>query len=317
MRAVAVVALAATFTGCAADTEADEDTLQSESAIRKKDVDAALKRVALGRLFQHEEWVVKAAGDDPAKRTKYACRAFARVDPTYVSGLARLDGDEKIRPEVVDTYKAVRDCVRRETKRRVKVDVVLNARHYGSADAIRTRLREVKDAFDPDVVFFDFFADPWNEREWEKNRGALTAGIEWIHSHGMLVAGNVQLSGKDGRTPPGADFVAIKYGNNGFEGVENQLDKISKKVPVLMHIQNDPQIAGSAGLKWMNGTSRDRRELLDDHTRRAKKLGYEYMYPVFFPLEQVKRENQPTVTLAYDASQDGLLGRMASSIRED
>ena len=309
--------IALVFAGCAADNGDGEEVASETSAIRKKDVEESLRRVALGRLFQHEEWVVKAAGEDADKRVTYACKAFARLEPTYVSGLVRLDGDEKIRPEIVDAYKGVRDCVRRETKRKVKVDIVLNARHYGSADAIRTRLKEVKDAFDPDVVFFDFFADPWNEREWEKNRGAMTAGIEWIHNHGMLAAGNVQLSDKDGRTPPGADFVAVKFGNNGFEGVSNQLEKIRDRVPVLMHIQNDPQIDGSAGLKWMSGTPGERRDLLDDHTARATKRGYEYMYPVFFPLKQVKRDDKPTVTIAYDAWEDGLLGRMESSIRKD
>lgn len=311
-----VFALVAGSVGCASDLDDAEAAAESESALRKKDVGATLKRVALGRLFQHEEWVVKAAGEDPAKRIDYACRAFARLEPTYVSGLVRLDADEKIRPEVVAAYRGVRECVRRETKRSVRFDVVLNARHYGSADLVRTRLREVKEAFDPDVVFFDFFADPWNEREWEKNRGAMTAAIDWIQGHGMLAAGNVQLSDKDGRVPPSADFVAIKYGNNGFEGVKNQVDKI-RGVPVLMHIQNDPQIDGSAGLAWLNGTPRERRALLDEHTSRAKQIGYEYMYPVFFPLKQVKREGKPTDTIAYDASQDGLLGRMETSIQKD
>jgi len=142
----------------------------------------------------------------------------------------------------------------------------------------------------------------------------MAAGIAWIQRHGMLGAGNVQLSDKDARLPPDSDFVAIKFGNNGFEAVDRQLDKIPDRVPVLMHIQNDPQIPDSAGLKWISATARERREMLDDHTARAKKLGYEYMYPVFFPLKQVKKDNEPTKTIAYDAWEDGLLGRMEASI---
>lgn len=302
--------------GCAADN-AEEATMSDASELQKKEIQHSLKSVALGRLFQHDEWVIRAAGDDREKRIDYACKAFAKLDPTYVSGLVRVDADEKILPEVVATYRGVRDCVRRATKGKVMFDIVLNARHYGSADVLRDRLREVKEAFDPDVVFFDFFADPWNVREWDKNRGAMAAGIDWIHEHGMLAAGNVQLSDKDSTVPPKSDFVAVKFGNQGFDAVKKQLDKIRDAMPVLMHIQNDPQIPDSAGLKFLADTPAQRRDIVDDHARRADGMGYSYMFPIFFPLKQVKKEGKPTETFSYDAVDDGLLPRMATLAKKD
>jgi hypothetical protein len=294
------------------------------AALTAGELPATFRRVALARVFQKDKWTLPHADTYPAgaytPRISYACDVIARLAPTHVSGLLRLD-EAAISEEQRTTFKCIRKCVRERVGPNVRFDVVLNALHYTDpalytqeegATALKARLETIQAELAPDLYFFDFFNVPYDsdkkdcqsqeDVDCEKvyNAGALQAGIKWIHDHGQLVGGNVW--GLD--LPPGSDFAALDNFDRsdmveGLEYIQKQIDAFGDKVPVMMHIENNPQKVGSKGLDWLFGTHEYRLGVLDKHATKQA-IGYCYMFPVFFPL-RIEGEQR----LAYDAATDG------------
>lgn len=302
--------------GCTAETSDGGDYRDTESVspLERKDLPKTFERVTLARMFQHDIWTLPAAETyKPGiyttrfdRHVHYVCDALASLDPTYVSGLLRLDQDEELTHEEVETYRAVRRCIREKvTKHPVRFDVVLNAKQYADpdiystggkgSDALRARLKGLEDELAPDLYFFDFYTIPFADDSKDWHKGAILDGIEWIHAHHALVGGNVW-----GRSvPPGTDFAALDD-SSGIDRLADQVNALRGEVPLLMHIQNDPQAPGSQGLKWLDYSHGYRTDVLEREAGNESKFGYSYMFPVFFPLRIVGKDR-----VAYDAVQDG------------
>jgi hypothetical protein len=74
-----------------------------------------------------------------------------------------------------------------------------------------------------------------------------------------------------------------------------------------MHIRNDPHIPDSEGLHWIHRGRNYRNDVLARHVE-GERLGYRYMFPVFFPLDEERR--------SYDVIQDGnMIERMDGLMR--
>lgn len=276
------------------------------------DADQAFRRVVLARIYQHDRWVLPAADGyraaelpDPLdQRVAYVCDKLAELEPTYVSGLLRYDALEPVTAdsEQVRVYHGVRGCLEaRLPGRPIKFDVVLNAIHYSkpqamegkpryatrrqAARALKDRLREIDAILQPDIVFFDFFSVPFHHSNWFPD--ALVEGIRWVHEeaeHLRFVGGNVWGM----NAPPGSDFVALDNFDRkhliGFEYVKRQAAALGAERPVLMHIENNPTKREGKGTRWTSLGRSYRREVLAEHATSQNKVGYWYMYPVFFPL---------------------------------
>ncbi len=315
--ALCLASLATIASACAA-LPPDDGTDVAVDAIR--DVRQTMSRVVIGRMYQHGEWTIPAADDyrprefsnRDDRRVAYVCDALAPLEPTYVSGLVRIDSEETPSDAMITMFRRVKRCIRERVRSHpVHFDIVLNAVHYSDphlvrsanagADLLRQRLRTATDAFHPDAYFFDFFTVPFNNDEHPWYPDAIRDGMAWIHHNNMRVGGNVM-----GRhLPPGTDF-AVLTSRNGLEEVRDIAQSLADEhVPMLMHIRNDPQIDGTEGLRWMHDDIDYRRGLLESHAEHQNDIHYSYMYPVFFPLDEHWH--------SYDAVADGnMLDRIGS-----
>jgi hypothetical protein len=314
----AVVVGALVLGACDVGLFEDDD---GAAELRPRQLRDSLRRVVLARLYQHDQWTLTAVPDGDVA---YACDVIARLRPTYVSGLLRFDAGEPLLQKHVDVYNGVRACVRERVRNHpVRFDVVLNALHYTDpaihadrADAeaaLVSRLAEL-DVLAPDIWFFDFFSVPFNDENTDHHRSAIREGIAWAHANQQLVGGNVWGL----EPPPGADFAALDNfdrpgGVDGLEYVARQTGAMADELPLVMHIENNPQKPQSKGLLWIHGSREYRKQVLDKHASLQNATDYFYMYPVFFPLQIAGANNE--LRLAYDARQDGnMLDTMAEHL---
>lgn len=317
MRPQPFVALALVgLTACELGTVDPEDDLTTISA--QSDL---MKRVVLGRLYQKKDWTLPHAGATPAERVTYVCNVLTKLRPTYVSGLIRLDDDAPLTPDQIEVFRGVQGCLPN-----ARFDVVLNAEHYSdprrhasgreAEAALRARGEEIKNTLRADIVFFDFFSSPYNDDHDGWYRDALTDGTRYLRKTlGLKVGGNVW--GLD--IPPGSDFVALdnfdRQHHDGYAFNKMQIDAFDGRVPVLLHVENNPQKPGSKGLMYMNGDADYRRGVIAKFAGDQRSERFSYMFPVFFPLECCaggqcgpdKCDDMPSDRLAYDASRDGNL----------
>jgi hypothetical protein len=300
------------ITGCVVgDGEPDDEvgTLDAQSPL--------LHRVVLGRVFQKKDWTLKNAGATPTERINYVCNVLQKLDPTYVSGLIRLDDDAPLQPDQITIFNGIRQCLPN-----AKFDVVLNAEHYTdpklhdtgkhALDALQARADEIKNTLHADIVFFDFFSSPYNEDHAGWYRDALTDGTHYIHQIGLRVAGNVW--GLD--LPPNTDIVALdnfdRANTDGYAFDKEQIKRFKGKAQIMLHVENNPQKPGSKGLQWMNSSTDYRRGVLDKYGGDQRKQGFSYMFPVFFPLKCCAGgscgpdtcNDSGSERVSYDASQD-------------
>jgi hypothetical protein len=288
-----------------------------------------MKRVVIGRLYQKADFTLTNVGASAGERITYACNVLKQLRPTYVSGLVRIDDDNPIPAEVVTVFNGIRACLPG-----AKFDVVLNAEHYTdpkrhpngqvARDALKRRADEVKNVMHADIVFFDFFNSPYNAGHENWYRDALTDGVRYIRKTlGMRVGGNVW--GLD--LPPGSDFVALdnfdRGAVDGYAYNKKQIDKFRGRVPILLHIENNPQKRDSKGLDWINNGTEYRKNIIARMSGDQAKEHFSYMFPVFFPLQCCtaagcgpdKCDDNPSARLAYDASRDGnMLQKMAEGL---
>ena len=295
------------------------------------------RRVVLGRVYQKADWTLPHAGATAAERVAYACSVIVPLRPSYVSGLVRLDDDSLLTADQIAVFTGIRQCVKAANPR-AKLDVVLNAEHYtddarhesglAALAALKQRAAEVQQVLGAEIIFFDFFSSPYNDSPahagWYED--ALTRGTEYIRDTlGMRVGGNVWGL----EVPPNADFVALDNFDRqdpfveGFVFNQRQLDAFGDRVPVLIHIENNPQKPDSKGLRWIEATRERRKETLDKFASQQRELGYSYMFPVFFPLQccvgttcgPAQCEVQPSDRRAYDAALDGnMLAKIAEGL---
>ncbi len=314
LRRTTLALLVAAALACSASSD-DGQTAVDDAPLGRAGLDEAFRRVVIGRIFQHDDWLVKAADgyrvntypNLRARRIAYVCDTYAPLDPTYVSGLIRLDADEDLGPEQIAIYRGIRRCLRARANHPIRFDVVLNALHYADpdayptggkgADALRGRLKNLTEDLAPDLFFFDFYTVPFHDakgKDW--NKGAIVAGIDWIHFHGRLVGGNVWGES----VPDGTDFAAVDD-SGGLDRTRAQAAALHG-VPLLFHIQNDPQSPKSAGLAFLEGTPGERENIVRRESELQRDIHASYMYPVFFPLRFV--DGKGNRMEAYDARED-------------
>jgi hypothetical protein len=310
-----LVATAILSTGCVADAGGEAEPESTDSAeqgvapLRRGDLPVTFRRVVLGRVLQHEDWTLPKTdtnGDgkaDLVRDTAYVCDVYAKLAPTYVSGLVRIDGDEPLTATQIDAYRAIRSCLRDKVGKTVRFDFVLNAEHYDTPKAVEQRLAEVHAALDPDVYFFDFY-----QAAYRVKPNVVAAAVAWVHAHDRVVGGNVWGH----EAPPGSDFVAV----DDASGLTDTADQIRKlradhpSLPILMHLENNPGHEHNLGEAWMfDWDTAQRESALRKRVGVAHDAGARTMMPVFFPLSAQRKGDYAAFhgpgMIAYDAAQDG------------
>jgi hypothetical protein len=269
--------------GCSGPVE-EEDT--SEAEIRRFD------RVAHARVYQQHHWTL------PNRDADYVGEHLAKLRPTYVTGLVRLETPSRDPADYADqaaAYDRIRTIVRRESPN-ARFDIVLNMlpKQYGSPQEIRRSMTFLDDLFQPDGWFFDFLDNGKEE--------VIAAAVQYAKSHDQFIAGN--LNGGGGRVPRGINFVAITDGTDIGEHVANLRRSFSG--PVLVHIENNPQHnnGDNAGAVFLEGGAQHRKEHIERLAQRAKRSPrYTLMYPVFYPLYPHEERGFQS----YDAVRDEVL----------
>jgi hypothetical protein len=321
-----LAALAILLAGCVVGDE--DDTLLIEG---KRGTGNLFERVVLGRLYQDGRWMVPAAdmykateiADVNARRVAYACDTIAPLKPTYVSGLVRLAWNSTITPEIKFVFNGVKACIRQRVGHTVRFDVALNAKHYTEPSSkaekpedgvksveegiarLKERLRTGNAELDPEVWFFDFYSQPFNDKSTPWHTGALRDGINRIRASGRFVGGNIWGQ----QAPDGSDFITVPL-NGGLDANLDKLDHLQSRLPTLMHIRNDPHICDSEGLDWFKYTPDRRADMFANHASKQSDLNVGYMYPVFFPLSGTPKCAPDVPQHAYDVKADNQLNRM-------
>ena len=273
----------------------EEDPLADLEEFRAELGEEGRSRVVIARMYQGFEWTLEAAGKSDEDRIKYVCDALGPLYPTYVSGLVRLGHDEieklqqddhkKKRDEMVAVFEGVKKCLRENAdkgkRRRPRFDVVLNALHYTAESKGVTNkfkgdkwlmddVKYLDDLLAPNGYFFDFFSDPFvttkpkkGEEADKYHAEALAEAIPKIQNRGRFVGGNMLKT----FIPKGADFIA--FTDRGlFDQVKHVMEEFDgKKIPVLMHVRNDPHCVGSEGRRYVQRKPEFRLERLHQHVR--------------------------------------------------
>jgi hypothetical protein len=304
--------------GCIADS-GDESEDVSDTSAALSQTKLLFRRTVLARVYQHDQWTLPQADDYKPdvypkvldRRVHYVCDTLAPLRPTAVAGLIRLDGDEPLSDEQKYVFRGIRKCIRAKVSNAVAFEFVLNALHYtdpkefpskgAAVKAMKERIASVDAALAPDLWFFDFFAVPYNDNHDDWYREALDEGMAMIHARHHLVGGNVWGA----KVPPGTDYAALddhdRPDAKGIEFVLDEAKELRKRYPKLalvMHLENNPQHPDTNGVRWIDGTTEYRKNILAKHVS-GQSAGYRYMFPVFFPLRI-----QGQKRIAYDARQD-------------
>ena len=299
--------VAALASGCGAPAEEGEVPLARMDGVGSD----AFRRVVIARAYQGGVSTLPDVGPhddgtaDIVRDAGYVCAVLAAFEPTYVSGLIRLGGKhrndkgvieprDEVTTDEIAFFDGVRDCMKNEHGLgKTKFDVVLNATHYETAVEVVNHLQQVADKLHPDAIYFDFFQNGYFDHPQ-----AIGKAIAWIKDNHMFVGGTIWGH----RVPPGADYVALddfddvdpKGGTHvGWDRMTQEAEEIHEDhphLPLLFHIENNPTgKEGNHGEQWIAWQPGQRINLLEKHASQQAKVGYQYMYPVFFPLSR-KRE---------------------------
>lgn len=285
------------------------DCKKADSPVKK-----ALRRIAHGRIFQHDKWTL---GENQSVRG--VAEALADLKPSYVTGLLRFDRDEEPLEAHIEAFNRIRKKVR-ETSPEAKFDLVLNALHYRSVDEVVKRMRYLNSKFAPDIWYFDFFQTAYAKG---KGKGAdalpatpevVMAAIKWAHDHGQLIGGNTFGH----QMPPNSDFAGVNDNDDFSLNLEAIAQLRASGFQVVMHLNNNPQNGSpdsplfdnppeheeeivneeaSASCQFMYGKTGQRKSYVKQLAKGQEEGDYHLMFPVFFPM--------CPIGTAYDSTTDG------------
>ncbi|HEY8002062.1 MAG TPA: hypothetical protein VID76_09005 [Solirubrobacterales bacterium] len=204
-------------------------------------------------------------------------RSLAGLRPTWVSGLIRYaKGQHPVHAEV----RAWREITRivRAANPQAGFDVTLNAKQYRDGDEIQRMMQRIRSELDNDGWFFDFFSTAYRKRP-----RMIRAAIASAHAHGEWIGGNVFGLPKKRPLPLRADFLAVQD----FHHLTLNLPairRVAARVPVVYHLNNDPDNPRSGGCRFTEDFNTDaRRKFIRHRAKQQARNGFRVSYPVLFP----------------------------------
>jgi hypothetical protein len=231
-------------------------------------------RVVLARAYQQHNWTL------PGVTVTQVANTLASLGPTYVSGLIRLDGQLHLTTKMIQNYNLIRNAVLSKSPN-AKFDFTLNPVEYNNSQQLITKMAGINALIHVDIWFFDFYDQAYNT-----NSTMVTAAIQYAHSHGQLIGGNVGQARSESPFPPGSDFVAAPDSN--FSVPLHTLKVVrqqSATIPILVHINNNPQQGPTTeSCVYINGyTYQQRVKYETGMAKNQTTYGFTFMYNVFFP----------------------------------
>jgi hypothetical protein len=230
-------------------------------------------RIAQARVYQNHRMTLtnqtpESIGD-----------ALAKLEPTWVTGVIRLEKKKTPPEEAVSGYRTIRETVQKEAPD-AQFDVELNALDYGTPEEVESKMAELRETFDPDGWFFDFFTPAYAKRP-----EVVDAAIADAHEHGEWVGGNafgwVRNPTKLG-IPDDADYIAVSDSN--FRLDRSAVRKLAKRLPVVFHLANSPGNIRKEGCVYIKRYSTKKRvAYLKRRASEQSGSKFHFAYPVFFP----------------------------------
>jgi hypothetical protein len=230
-------------------------------------------------------------------------RSLASLHPTWVTGLLRYARDQYPTHDEIRVWKRIRKRVHRSSPT-AQFDVVLNAEQYRTPAAVTRTMRRLSAKLGNEGWFFDFLSSAAR-----RHPKMIKAAIAWAHTRGQWIGGNVFGLARATAFPVNADFLSVQ--DDGFHLNLPAVLKISKRVPVLYHLNNDPDDKSSGGCRFIEkyNTSR-RRQLIRRRASSQIRYGFRMSYPALFPECLHPRAGGPGTFLAsYNAFRDPPMAR--------
>jgi hypothetical protein len=128
-------------------------------------------------VYRDGVWLVDSVHQDAM------IERLAALQPTLVSALFAFAPDERPTVRHRDLFVRVREAVRARVPE-ARFDLALDAMAYSSGPQVVDHMRELTDAFEPDLWFFE----RWDEADRE-NYAVVVSAIGQAHANGQAIGG--------------------------------------------------------------------------------------------------------------------------------
>lgn len=230
-------------------------------------------------------------------------RSLASLHPSWVSGLIRYARGQHPKPSEVRAWREITRIVR-SVNPSAQFDVTLNAEQYRNGKELRRMMHRVRKKLNNDGWFFDFYSTAFEVRP-----RMIRAAIESAHEHGEWIGGNVFGLAKKRPLPVNSDFLAVQ--DFGFKLNLPAVRRLSARVPVMYHLNNNPRYPNSGGCQFMQRfTTARRRALIRRRARQQLRYGFRVSYPALFPVcKRKRRRGEGDFLYSYNAFRDPPMDR--------
>ena len=228
-------------------------------------------------------------------------RSLASLHPTWVSGMIRYHKRQYPHHDEVRAWREITRIVRIGNPT-VGFDVALNAKQYHVGREIQHKMNRIRAKLHPDGWFFDFYS-----RAYEKRPRMIRAAIANAHAHGEWIGGNIFGLKKQRPLPMRSDFFAVQDFHLRLNG--RALSRLRGRVPLVYHIENDPDRPQSGGCEFIkNLTTAKRTSLVRRRARQQARYGYHFQYPALLP-QCIRHRGNRSYLQVYNAFRDPPMAR--------
>ena len=228
-------------------------------------------------------------------------RSLAGLAPTWVSGTIRYAKGQHPRRNEVRTYREIRRIVRTSSPH-AGFDVTLNAKQYHDGREIQRMMHQVRKKLHNDGWFFDFYS-----RAYKKRPRMIRAAIANAHAHGEFIGGNIFGVRRKRPLPMRSDFFAVQDFRLRLN--LHAVQRLGGRVPLVYHIENDPDRPLSGGCKFIKQLSTAKRSaLVRRRARQQARFNFRFQYPALYP-ECHRYRRHRTFLQSYNAFRDPPMAR--------
>ena len=222
---------------------------------------------------------------------------MASLRPTYVSSLIRFAAGQEVRPREIGAWSTIVSTVHAASPE-AKFAVELNPIEFRNGRALTRQMDRIRSALDNDGWLMDFWSLVSRKRP-----NLVRAALADAHAHGEFVGGNVFGIAHRLRIPRATDYVAVQ--DFDFHVNLKAVRKLSRRVPVHLHLMNSPDRPLSVGCIFMEQFSTAHKiRYVRKRASQQERWGFHLGYPVLFPECERHRGQGDATLFSYDASRD-------------
>jgi hypothetical protein len=232
-------------------------------------------RPVIARVYSFNQWTL------PGENATTAGDAIASLEPSFVSGLIRLEYNNlTISPRMAQDYDAIRDAVLNSSPD-AEFDIWLRANQYNSTSSLVAAMQSVLSQ----NVSFDAFSF---DNLYSLSPAEQVAVLSTAHAAGKLAGGSWA-----GSTAPAVAFDYLMTTDTMLQissGTVAQIESFG--APVMLQINNGPVPVDADNetehYDWnFVWTDQQKSMFLTQAAENQSTDGYYFMYPVFWPAGSV------------------------------